>query len=226
MDVIFGTEKISIAQDGQEFSYPRQALPAPFLEWQSVSRMEMYNTLRNEGYGKVRMQPAHLPVLATLGEGIFPINLATRGIGMLPKEPLLERFTALFEETGIESQQGPWEASLEQRIRATQEFYCDPDHFDPLLLGGLEIFEGQTQQNLQENPLCSLLYTGEAPRYPSYQFNAAAQDVGPENSYYRFLLAARQLFARDPFHLHQTRYPVGYLFYPLEIKNKTPYPRK
>ena len=88
---------------------------------------------------------------------------------------------SLFEQAVEESQNDPWEASLDRRIRALREFYCDEEFFDPWMLGGLEIFDGQTLQNLQSNPFCALLYTGDAPRYPSYQFNAVAELIDPEN---------------------------------------------
>ena len=116
----------------------------------------------------------------------------------------------------------PWT----RRIRALKEFYCDEMFFDTWTLGGLEIFDGQTLQNLQSNPFCALLFTGDAPRYPSYQFNAVAELVGQGNAYFRFLLAARQMFSRDAFHIFQSQYSMGYLFHIVGIKNKTPYPRK
>ena len=106
------------------------------------------------------------------------------------------------------------------------EFYAQVKHFDPWMLGGLEIFEGQTPANLQRNPLASLLYAGEPPHYPSYQFDGVVKFVEGNDPHFRFLLAARELFARDAFHVHQVRYPYGYLFHPVGIRDKTPYPRR
>ncbi len=45
-----------------------------------------------------------------------------------------------------------------------------------------------------------------------------------DNPYYRFLLAARELFAYDAFHVMQHRYPHGYVFHVCEIIDKTPIP--
>ena len=112
-----------------------------------------------------------------------------------------------------------------QRMKIVEEFYNNFESFGQYLLGGLEIFEGKTFLNLQKNPKASLLFTGEAPKFPSYQFNGIIEIINEKNPYFRFLLAARELFAHNPFHVKQTSYPFGYLFYAIEIKDKTPFPR-
>jgi hypothetical protein len=219
-------QHIEVSLHGEELRLERTQLPQAFLEWQSRARLEMFDLLRKQGAQAVRMQPAHLPVLATVGDGPFAINLTTRGIGLLPRPELLERFTWLFQETLREVADLGWEESLERRLAAVQALYADVTRLEPSILGGLEIFEGQTLRNLRQNPLASLLYTGQAPRYPSYQFNGVVCLVGEADPSYRFLLAARELFARDPFHVHQIHYPWGYLFYVVEARDKTPYPRR
>jgi hypothetical protein len=217
---------IEISLHGEGLRFERARLPQAFLEWQSSARLEMFDLLRSQGAQAVRMQPAHLPVLATVGDGPFVINLSTRGVGLLPRPELLDRFTRLFQETLRDVAGLAWEESLDRRLAAVQALYSDVAQLDPSILGGLEIFEGQTLRNLRQNPLASLLYTGQAPRYPSYQFNGVVHLVGEEDPGYRFLLAARELFARDPFHVHQIHYPWGYLFYVVEARDKTPYPRR
>ncbi len=79
---------------------------------------------------------------------------------------------------------------------------------------------------MRRNPRASLLYTGKAPYYPSYQFNVIVSIIDVDNPYYVFLRAARELFASDAFHIPQTRYPFGYLFHVVEVLDKTPYPRR
>jgi hypothetical protein len=212
--------------DRDSFTLPRVALPETFLQWQSEARVRMFGLLKERGAEVMRSQPAHLPVLATIGEGSFPINLATRGIGPLPKPEHLQYFTRHFENTRARVGDQPWPETLSLRVEAARAFYSDPYNFDPRVLGGLEIFEGQTARNLQSYPLASLLYTGEAPRFPSYQFNGVVTFVVPEDPYYRFLRAARELFAFDPFHVTQIRYPYGYLFHVVGVRDKTPYPRR
>lgn len=201
-------------------------LPKPFLEWQSLARLEAFETMKKNRAGSVTTMPAHLPVLATYGEGKFPLNLTTRGIGLLPKPEFLEEITTELEAALVETAGKGWVETLPQRLAAIHKFYEDQSLIDETRLGGLEIFEGQTLRNLQSDPRAALLYTGAAPKYPSYQFNGVVQLIQPGDPYYRFLLAARELFAQDAFHIHQINYPYGYLFYPVEIKDKTPFPRR
>ncbi|MGZ7047311.1 MAG: hypothetical protein ACXVHO_03225 [Methanobacterium sp.] len=224
ISIIEDTIKMSLLD--QHIKVSRSLLPENFMTWQSKSRIKMFKTLIKDGSSAIRVQPSHLPVMATLGNGDFPINLATRGMGILPKSKFLEKYTKFFEEIKKESEEKSWSETLPIRAEAAQKFYSKPELFDNRILGGLEIFEGQTASNLQQNPLVSLIYTGEAPKFLSFQFNGVINFVDSDNEYYRFLRAARELFAFDSFHIPQINYPVGYLFYPAEILDKTPYPRR
>jgi hypothetical protein len=217
--------QVTLPEKGRT-TFPRVPLPATFLLWQSEARMRMFDLLKAHGAETMRTQPAHLPVLATMGAGPFPVNLATRGLGLLPRPERLEEFTLVFEETRIQTEGQPWPETLPRRVEAAQVFYSDPSNFAPGMLGGLDIFEGQTARNLQNYPLASLLYTGEAPRFPSYQFNGVVTLVDPDDARYRFLRASRELFAFDAFHVPQVRYPQGYLFHVVEVRDKTPHPRR
>ncbi len=213
-------------EDNLEYKFKINPLPEKFIEWQSKSRVEMLKFLESGKDNMIKVQPAHLPVLATKSDGPFPINLTTKGMGLLPKKEYLEKFTNLFRSTIEKYISKPWRESLIERMKVAVQFYESVDHFDNQLLGGLEIFEGKTPQNLKQYPLASLLYTGEAPKFPSYQFNGLIEFIDKKNPYYEFLLAARELFAFDAFHIKQYKYPFGYLFYTIEIKNKTPFSRK
>jgi hypothetical protein len=204
---------------------PRVRLPDDFLNWQSEARLDMFQKLEMYGAKEVRMAPAHLPVLASILEGLFPINLASRGIGLLPKEEYLQKFTDHFKTLREQVDDTNFASSLSKRIAGAKSFYSEKEYFNPYILGGLEIFEGQTSRNLMENPVASLLYTGVAPKFLSYQLNGVVKFVKKNNPYYEFLLAARELFAFDSFHVTQHKYPYGYLFHITEVKNKTPFPR-
>jgi hypothetical protein len=205
---------------------PRARLPDDFLVWQSQARLTMFKMMEDHGGKSVKMAPVHLPVLASLGEGMFPINLATRGIGVLPKEEKLLEFTSKFRNAQTSADRSRFSENLSERVGEAKEFYKNPELFNPYILGGLEIFEGQTSKNLMENPTVSLLYTGEAPKFPSYQLNGIIEFIQPKNPYYEFLLAARELFAFDNFHIAQHNYPYGYLVHIVEVINKTPFSRK
>jgi len=207
-------------------SFPRVRLPEDFLIWQSQARLNMFHLMEQRGAQAISMAPVHLPVLATLGKGDFPINLSTRGIGVLPKRGHLEEYTEQFRSALAKVEVSRFSESLRDRVSCAKEFYSSPELFDPYILGGLEIFEGQTSKNLMQTPLASLLYTGKAPKFPSYQLNGVISFVESGDPYYEFLLAARELFAFDSFHVKQKQYPYGYLFHVTEVRNKTPYPRK
>jgi hypothetical protein len=207
-------------------SFDRVRLPEDFLLWQSQARFNMFQLMEQKGAQAISMAPVHLPVLASLGNGSFPINLSTRGIGVLPRQEYIEEFTEKFRSALSHVEMTQFSESLRDRVSCAKEFYSAPDLFDPHILGGLEIFEGQTSKNLMKNPKASLLYTGEAPKFPSYQLNGVISFVESGDPHYEFLLAARKLFAFDSFHIKQKQYPYGYIFHVTEIKNKTPFPRK
>ena len=210
---------------GALLRFERSRLPDSFLRWQSEARLRLLRLMSEQGAEAVRVNPAHLPVVATIGIGAFPANLACRGIGVLPCRDRLEEFTQLLEQARLAGEGEPPPVTLARRAEAAAKVYADPGCFDQTVLGGLEIFEGQTAANLLRNPLASLLYVGEAPHFLSYQLNCVVQTVGDQDPSYRFLRAARELFARDHFHVTQKRYPGGYLFHVVEVRDKTPYPR-
>ncbi|MGI5861038.1 MAG: hypothetical protein ACOX6T_03165 [Myxococcales bacterium] len=203
----------------------RKQLPEAFLKWQSEARLRMFDLLEAQGAHAAHSHPAHLPVLATLGDGLFPINLACKGIGLLPRKERLAELTESFEGLRADVEARPWHETLPQRLAAARSFYGDPANFDPWSLGGLEIFEGQTARNLAQHPLAALLYFGEAPTYPSYQLAGVVRRVEHGDPAYRFLVAARELFAQDAFHLRQQRYPFGFVFNVVDWQDKTPYSR-
>ncbi len=226
LEVLGNQITVSLQNGGRE-TVESRPFPEPFLQWQAAARMKMFDLLQQSGAQHARTMPGHLPTLATLGGGaLFPVNLTTRGLGVLPKESLLADITEKFIRAREQAADLSAEESLSARVDAIRAFYGDAQNFDPYLLGGLEIFEGQTARNIAQNPFVSLLYSGEAPVFPSYQFNGVMRVVPDADPYYRFLLAARELFAFDAFHVHQIRYPFGYLFYLVEEKNKTPFSRK
>ena len=114
-------------------------------------------------------------------------------------------------------------------MRAAREFYSHPEHVDWRRLGLLEIFEGSTLRNLSENPVASVLWTGNAPVFPSFQVDCAVEIMTPEDPRYRFAWAMRRLFEYEPFHVVQTMYPYAYCFWVTGYKDKTPkrrYPGK
>ncbi len=153
---------------GEKRLFTSVELPRLFLEWQSEARMKIFKTMAQGGAHQVRVQPAHLPVLATWSIGDltsdFPVNLSTRGIGIVPKQEMLASFTAMLDKARVDNAGKPVQETLPARVKVMEAFYGDVNNFDTRVLGGLEIFEGQTARNMEQNPRVALLYTGEAPK--------------------------------------------------------------
>jgi hypothetical protein len=204
-------------------------IPEHMLLWMVSSRRELLKSLLE---GKpVDFFSAHLPVLASLSENEdFVVNLSVKGIGLLPRQDLLEQYTLVFQETFHKASQEAWEKSLGQRSHVLAQLYSDPQNFDPTLLGGLEIFEGRTLRNLEKDTRVSLLFTGmkqdpQRMQYLSFQVDGQAEILNAEHPYARYLLAARKLFEFNNFHLPQIDYPFGYLIRVTEVLDKSPHIR-
>ncbi len=208
-------------------------IPGRCMEWFISSRMKFLHDLLD---GKsMRYFSAHLPVMATWPDGKhgrdeFPVNLTVKGIGLIPEQRLLADYADIFEGVVAEARTMPWRESLPARVEALMRLYRQADHFDPTVLGGLEIFEGKAFENMKENPRASLLYVGmaygvEGMDYISFQVNGKIEILGKDSPYYRFLLASRKLFEFDKFHLFQSDYPYGYLMRVSEVRDKSPWSR-
>lgn len=204
-------------------------IPEKFMEWLVSSRVQFLdNVVRKQ---QMQFFSAHLPTMITWEkDGQFPVNMTTKGIGLIPKTKYLHSYTELFEETANEAIAADWDASLSERTGANMQLYNDIEHFNSSLLGGLEIFEGKAMENLRENPVASLLYVGmsqssDGMEYISFQVNGEVEILDKNHPYYRFLLSSRKLFEFDKFHLYQPDYPFGYIIKVKEVRNKSPFTR-
>ncbi len=202
----------------------RAELPAEFLHWQRDSRLALFETLSAKGVGAVKAMPAHLAVMASVGSD-GSVNLASKGIGLVPKPELVKGFTELFAQTVRECQGVQWNLTLSRRMRSLLSFYLDLANMDTTKLGGLEIFEGKTYENLGEDPRASLLFTGSSPDFMSYQIDGHVEFVEPQDPYYEFIRSSRELFGKDGFHVHQTAYPHGFVYHVKRVVDKRPFSR-
>lgn len=226
-EILLDNENLEVKyRDGTVDQYKLIPLPDEFLKWQSEARLNMFERIQKEGVNSIKSMPAHLPVMGTTGKEQGFINLASKGLGLLPKKDKLEEFLNLFRKVKKSSESKDWKDTIKERMESALKFYKNVDNFNPYFLGGLEIFEGQTAENLKQKPLATLLYTGTAPKFLSYQLNGIIDIVQGDNLYYQFLLSARELFAFDAFHVKQVKYPFGYLFYTINLREKTPFSRK
>lgn len=206
------------------------AIPVHFLQWLVSSRIKFLAEMK-EGR-PLRYFSAHLPVMATWSEtDPFPVNMTVKGIGLIPKQGMVQHFTDILEGVLPAAHTKPWHESIGERVEAMNILYGDPENFDSTVLGGLEIFGGKALENLRGTPFASLLYVGMAQgeqgmEYTSFQVNGGVEILDKENPYYRFLLASRKLFEFDRFHLYQPEYPLGYLIRVMEVRDKSPWSRR
>ncbi len=223
-----GVARIDLNETVREFEV--KELPEGFRRWQLDYKHSIYDAIERDEY--IAFNAGHLPVVGTWeSESLVP-NLANKGVGFTPKDEYIDHYLKLVEDAVEQISQLPPHAVNETRdlrINTAREFYKHPEHVDWRRLGLLEIFEGGTFRNLTENPLASVLWTGNAPVFVSFQVDCAVEIITPEDPRYRFSWAMRRLFEYEPFHVVQTMYPYAYCFWVIGYKDKTPkrrYPGK
>jgi hypothetical protein len=212
-----------LQHDGSTRDFEIQELPEKFIRWQLDYKHSIYDAIERDEY--IAFNAGHLPVVATWGRDSLVPNLANKGIGFTPRDEYIDRYLSLVESAVEKIQALPPHAVDETRslrVRTAREFYAHPEHIDWRRLGLLEIFEGTTLRNLTDNPLTSLLWTGNAPVFVSFQVDCVVEIITSEDRRYRFAWAMRRLFEYEPFHVVQTMYPYGYCFWVYNFKDKTP----
>lgn len=181
--------KLSLQDDGRvaQTSIPLTRLPEAFIRWQLEARRVLFSS-HMATVERVRRFQAHLPVLVSKRPyGAFPFHTANKGTGLLPLPEFLAQYTSEFRRLLAERDQDTWRESLKDRIALMDSLYSAPDRLDLRCLGSLEIFQGQTYQNVLKDPRVCMHYTGEGPDYPSFQINAVAEVIGPGEPRYEFL---------------------------------------
>lgn len=197
-------------------------LPDSFIQWQLESRRTLFHSHMLSS-GQVARFQAHLPVLVTRSaNGAFPFHTANKGVGLLPTAEDLGYYIDQFKRLLKERSSKPWRETLKERITLMDSLYSAPERLDLGYMGSLEIFQGQSFQNILGDPRVSLQFTGGGPNYPSFQINAVAEVVYPGDLRFEFLYWARQLFEYDSFHIQQPSYPSGYIFWVCEVYDKSP----
>jgi hypothetical protein len=219
-----------LGKNGKTREFEVKALPEKFVRWQLDYKHSIYDAIERDEY--IAFNAGHLPVVGTWEADSDVPNLANKGVGFTPKDEHMDYYLGLVEDAVEEIQALPPHAVNETRdlrIRTARAFYAHPEHIDWRRLGLLEIFEGSTFRNLTENPLASVLWTGNAPVFVSFQVDCVVEIITPDDPRYRFSWAMRRLFEYEPFHVVQTMYPYAYCFWVYGWKDKTPkrrYPGK
>jgi hypothetical protein len=209
--------------DDEERQIQIRELPEKFVGWQLEYKRGVYDAIERDEY--IAFNAGHLPVVGTWDvDGDVP-NLANKGIGFTPKDEHLERYLMIVEDAVERISRLPPHAVDETRalrIGAAREFYAHPEHIDWRRLGLLEIFEGSTFTNLMRRPFASVLWTGNAPVFLSFQVDCIVEIVTQDDPRYRFSWAMRRLFEYEPFHVVQTMFPYAYAFWVTNWHDKTP----
>lgn len=201
---------------------PANTLPDEFVAWQCAARVQLFDDLAR---GLIpAFMPAHLPVLCSHGAGgAFPMRLANKGVGLVPRADLLpayvERLWACLDRLGAHHDA----SNRAERIDVARALYDRPEDVDPRHVGTIEIFRGKTYDNLRRDPRAAILYTGPGPVYASWQFDCHAAIIGEVDPHFRFLVGMRLLFEQERFHIQQPGFKHGYLMEIAGVHDKTPH---
>jgi len=195
-------------------------LPWDFVDWQLRERGHIFDALER---GELpRSFSAHLPAVSTVGTGAFPIHCCNKGVGMTPRDELIPDLLREIDDTLAWCRERSWNETRARRIEVARMLYDHPERVDARRFGLIEIFRGKTYDNLLRDPRASLLFTGAAPTWRSYQVNVVAEVVERDDPRFQIILGMRMLFESDRFHIQQLQYPLGYLFWVHEVVEKTP----
>jgi nucleotide-binding universal stress UspA family protein len=174
--------------------------------------------------GLPRRHPAHLPMMITFdADNPFFVRTATKGIGLVPRSVVLNRYLGHLEETLRRCDGRSWDETLAERVAAVGALLEHPEDVDPCRLGSLEIFQGHTYANLHRDPRVILHFTGDGPDYLSYQINGYVDILTSDDPYAQYIALSRRLFEEASFHLPQPGYVAAYLVEVHEVLSKTPY---
>jgi hypothetical protein len=212
---------VKLEVNRQKVQYHLRELPQEFIAWQIQNRLMLFEML------KEKKQPDffsnHLPTLLTMDplRTDFSVNAACKGIGLVPHDDELVKMTAYIESTFGQIESTNFLNSVQKRIEGAMVLYGSPEKVNPRALGGLEIFEARSYKNMRNNPFVSLFFVGAAPHYKSYQINCITEIVEPNQDFYKFLIAMRNLFEQATFHFQQPIYPFAVKYHVVEVIDKS-----
>ena len=216
-------QTISWRHKDQDHRFEVLELPEILVRWQLESKEKIYAAI--ERGDAIDFAPSHLPVVGTWNQGSLLPNLANKGVGFTPRDARLDHYLAELE-SAVEKIRDLPRSSLDEtrqlRVDAARSLYSTPEDIDWRRLGLLEIFEGQTFQNLLAHPFASILWTGSSPTYLSFQVDCLVEIITEDDPRYRFSWAMRRLFEYERFHVVQTRFPYAYCFWVIGVHDKTP----
>ncbi len=192
----------------------REKFPKEFLEWQVLSRYENIKYFKeNKG---MPYSGVHTPIMATLISKVnlyrsnFDINLAAKGVGLLPKRKYFREYNQKLQKIILRKD------NLDERLNFLLDLYSDASKIDDTCLTTLEIYGTQTLHNLKAKPECSLLFVDMSYGIKSYQVNCNVKIYGPRTDFYKFVNGLHTLFH------HQIEPPYAYKLKVRGVINKAP----
>ena len=212
---------LEIEANNQKKLYELRKLPDDFINWHISERIKLFNILKN------KKQPdffnPHLPTLLTINNDKidFSINAASKGVGLVPDEKVLGKINMKVQNIIKHIDKGDFFESVQKRIDGAMLLYGDQKKINPFCLGGLEIFETKSYENLLKNPFVSLFYVGVSPTYKSYQINCIAEIIQKNHPFYKFIINMRSLFEEASFHYQQPKYPFAVKYHIVEVLDKS-----
>ncbi len=212
---------VTVKFANQKKNFTLVPLPTEFIDWQITERMKIFDDL-TQGKKPTFFTP-HLPMLLTLSDKSmeFPINAASKGVGLVPNDSQLHSLTQHLQEA-IETLQGlEHHSSLYRRLEIAKLLYGNHENINRFCLGGLEIFETTSFSNILRDPRVSLFFVGSSPTYQSYQINCIAELIPSDQWFYKFISSMRSLFEMESFHFQQPKYPYAVKYHTIQVLDKS-----
>ena len=141
-------ECIEVETNNKKSKYNLQKLPDDFIQWQINERIKLFDDLKN------RKQPkflsSHLPTLVTINNDRknFPVNAVCKGLGLVTIDIQLNKVSDEIKAILNEINKIDIFESIDKRIQGAMLLYDNKEKINKYALGGLEIFETKTYNNI------------------------------------------------------------------------------
>lgn len=214
-------ESIEFNVKNRKSKYNLQKLPDDFIIWQINERLKLFDGLKNKK-APVFLS-SHLPTLITINNNKteFQVNAACKGVGLVSTDCQMNKLSDKINDILKKIDKHDFYESIDKRIQGAKLLYENKEKIDKYSLGGLEIFETKTYNNILKNPFVSLFYVSTFPSYKSYQINCIAEIFDKNHPFYRFMISMRSLFEEARFHYQQPVYPYAIKYHVIEVLDKS-----
>lgn len=206
--------------DGSWHTYQLRSASRGFIEWNVSKRIEFLEAI------KIGQMPGwggpHSGAVATYGlkrlDSEFSLNNAIKGIGLAPKDDLLDSAIKRLKDT--------YEASMSEKMEVLKSLYENPEQIDWRKQTSLELysepdFETHTFLNCMKNPLATIVFLD----IPSYELRTIVRIISNDDP--QALPSEKKLFeyvnlAHSYMHGKFERLFPLLLFYIIEEFDNTP----